>query len=797
MKILFLALGVLFLSPFARASYFADSVDRATSISTAYDSRSIFANPAALGFQTELDGAQLLSNFTYGLQSNQNDEFAFGLTYGYLGFGVDQVAIPASTFTRYGFGLGIPITPYLYWGGRYRFTRSDSPTFDRLNTIDLGLQFRPLNALSFGFLVNNVNNPSQGSSSLPIQYTLGATVRPFRSAEASADLITTSQSFATQFGYQFIASYQVMPGLKLRGGYNSEYQWQAGIQIDLGHASLYSVVQPLSGAQGGVLGAQFSTLPYDSLIRVPSAIKTSIEGNLSEEPTSGGFFSRPRPSLLELLQLLDKARTDDRVKLVILKIDDFPLGLAAAQDVYESIWALRKAGIQVEAFLGNSGLKEYLIASAANKIHMEPTAELRLMGLHSERYFIKGTLDKVGIEGEFLAKGEYKSAPEMFTRKESSPQSREETLQILKTAEAEIVPLIARGRTGFADKWKKIIQTALFSADQAKAEGVIDEVDHYVESSKKLTHSLCTHESLDTKEDRLALKSRVAVIVASGDILEHRVQALSLGGREQITPEKMEARFKEAVSDPLTKALVFRVSSGGGEILPSDQIAAMVENARHVKPVIVSMGDLAASGGYFISAPANRIFAQPLTLTGSIGVFLGKASLAGLYGKIDLHKEILSYAPYPGLFSEDRPWTPEERAVLQRRLDQYYDSFVSFVASHRSLSKEDAEKSAKGRVWLGSAAKERKLVDELGGYLAATRFAAEEADLGDDYELWLLQESRGLFDFFGSGEGFIKADGGSLIPRGLISEEILKQLRWMDSLRKSPFLYLSPISTIE
>src|SRR5262249_40561148 len=162
------------------------------------------------------------------------------------------------------------------------------------------------------------------------------------------------------------------------------------------------------------------------------------------------------------------------------------------------------------------------------------------------------------------------------------------------------------------------------------------------------------------------------------------------------------------------KAIVLRVSSPGGEVLASDEIAGIIERARKQKPVVVSMGDVAASGGYLISAPADRIFLEPMTVTGSIGVFLGKFNLAGLLKKIELQKEVLSYAPHAGLFSEDRPLTNEGREILTRRLNQYYDSFVSFVAKSRGIPKEDAEAAAKGRVWLGEQARNLKLADERG-----------------------------------------------------------------------------------
>ena len=259
----------------------------------------------------------------------------------------------------------------------------------------------------------------------------------------------------------------------------------------------------------------------------------------------------------------------------------------------------------------------------------------------------------------------------------------------------------------------------------------------------------------------------------------------------------MEKNFKKALGDYRTEAVVLRVASPGGEVVASDEIASVVASAKEKKPIIVSMGYVAASGGYLISAPATRIFASSLTLTGSIGVFLGKFNVGNLYKKLELHKEILTHAPFAGLMTEHRPWTAKEREILVRRLDQYYDGFVTYVAEQRHLSRQSAEAAAKGRVWLGADAKVRHLTDESGGYYEAVRSAASEAGVtGDDYEVAIVEDSRGLLDFFGDEGPFMESPLEPL-ARGLLSEPLLEDLRWMERLRTSPFLYLSPLRTME
>jgi len=771
-------------------------MERATTVSSSYDARNVFLNPAALGFQTELNGFQLQSAFSYGVQEFSNDEHAIALSLGVLGLGMERLSVAGERFSRYSAALGTALTPYLYAGARYSFTRSDSAAWEGINAFDLGLQVRPHRQFALGFLIGKLNRPEVLGTRRPVEFTLGATVRPWDIFELSADLTTLSDDFGKRFGYQLLAGVEVARGIKLRAGYHNEYEFQAGLQFNFGRASLYSVYQPASSHNGLIAGLQFSTMPFQSAIRPNSIYKIEIGDSLGEMPVRGGLFGKGRPALLPLLRAIDRATKDNSIVMIAVNLESFPLGLAAAEDVYDALWKARDAGKIVEVFLANAGIKEYLIASAATRIYMEPSAELRLAGLKSERYFLKGTLDKIGVEAQFLAKGMYKSAPEMFTRRESTPISREESLKVISIAEKHILELLGRGRKIDKAKWDEVTELALLDAPTAQAEGLIDQVGHYKSMAERWAKNYQVKESLAEKSDALALPRRVAVVVAHGDILGKNHSLLNLVGQRQVTPDRVEKHLKAALGDPRVSAIVLRVSSAGGEVVASEEIAALVASARKEKPVIVSMGDVAASGGYFISAPAEKIFAQPLTLTGSIGVFLGKFNLAGLYKKIDLHKEIVTQSPYPGLLSEDRPWSDGERKIMLRRLDQYYDSFVKYVSKERNLPLPQVEKVAQGRVWMGAEAKDNKLVDAQGGYFDAIEFAADRAGLhGGEYETVVVQDAPGLFELV-SGENVISPDNMQS-ALGILSPGLLEDAAWMWKFRQSPFQYQSALRSLQ
>lgn len=771
------------------------SLEYGTSVAGNPLTRSVFSNPAALAFESMLNGSALGVSTTFGLNDagNANDDFSVGAAYGVLGVGVERLRQPGGDiYNRYGISLAGSLFSSIFFGARYQLVRPNiAPTYDSL---DLGVQYRPHPKIAFGLLANRVNGPDQGGTKLSRQYVAGVAIRPIPELELQADVDTLSTNFAKKFGYQLGAAYEIVPGLRLRAGYHDTYKLQFGIQIFAGAASVFSQYQPGAPERLVIFGAQLAARPFRSELQPRTALKILIDDKMDEEGSAGTLLSKGRPSLLELLSVLEQAREQDAVKLVLIKIDSFPLGLAAASDVHQAILHLKSAGKRVEVFLGSAGLKEYLVASAADSIQLEAAGELRFFGLKSERYFLKGTLDKIGVEGEFLAKGDYKFAPEMFLRKESSDLNRKSTYELLDQAEEEILKILGRARAIDRAKWKTLTERVLYGADDAQRARLIDGTESYEAALERLEGKYLVRETLGRSRDELALPKRIAVVVAQGDILDKKVRVLSLAGGAQVTPDKMGAKLKAASTDSRTVATVLRVTSPGGEILASHRIAESVRRVTTKMPLVVSMGDVAASGGYYISAPADRIVTSPLTLTGSVGVFVGKVNLEGLFDKIDLHKEVLSRSPYPALFTEDRPWSAGERAIMQRRLDDYYSSFVKFVAASRKMTVEKAETAAQGRVWLGASALKLGLSDETGGYREAIEAAAKKAGIEGDYDVVLVREKPGLFDVFGEDSLLGGVNVLESMPGG---DEITKQAARISLLKENPFLFWFPVKRLE
>lgn len=790
-----IVLGISLLCVPARAAEtLRHHLEYSTSVAHAYHARSLFTNPAALGFQTELDGAALDASVTAGLHRDADDELSVALSYGYLGLGGMRLVTPSGTLSRYLVGLGFPVSSQLFFGTRYSFSRSESAALDDFHSIDLGLQWRPARFLAVGALVETLNQPTMGGTRVPARIGGGVALRPLSFLELTGDVDTLADRFGERWGWEVNAAVEPLRGVFLRGGYHKDRRWQAGLQINFALGSYYTVHQPDRPERSFLVGAQLSTRPYPAVVSIRTAVELDIDHTLGEQPVRGGLFASDRPSLWDMIDRVERARRQPEVTHILVRLKQFPLGLAAAQDLFQALWRAREAGKQIEAFLGNAGLREYLVASAAQKIHVEPGGELRLLGLAESRYYLKGTLDKLGVEGELLAKGKYKSAPEMFTRKEASPAHREAAFDRLRAAEAAVLDILGRAKRVSPEKWKAVLRQAAFGAEDAVATGLADAVRTYSARRDEIGRNTWIREVPTQNRNLLSLPPRVAVVVASGDILQRESGLLSMVAGTPVTPERMKDQLDQAVRDQRAKAIVLRVSSPGGEILPSQQIASLVGAVGEKKPLVASMGDVAASGGYLISAPASKIVAQPLTATGSIGVFLGKFNLQGLYEKIDLRKEILSEAPLAGLYSEDRPLSKEGREVLERRLDEYYASFVRFVSTQRRLSPEDVEKAAQGRVWLGGQAQSRKLVDHVGGYLDAVEAAAKAAGLEPgEFEVSVVERRAPLFSLFG--DGWLRSSVANEVP--FLSEGLARELRWAAAAQQYPLLYLTPFDKLE
>lgn len=467
----------------------------------------------------------------------------------------------------------------------------------------------------------------------------------------------------------------------------------------------------------------------------------NVPGSLDEaQPPAGGLFElleRDRPTVWELSHGLRHAASDPHVVALVLHIEDVDWGWAKVAEIRDAVSEFRNSGKPVYAALSGGGEREYLLATAANTIASPPLAILQLNGLAASALFMRGTLDKVGVTPNFAQAGRYKSAVEEWTHTGMSGPSREALQALIDDQFALLADSLGAARGIPPDSVARLLDEGPFAAGRALSLGLIDTMLYRAELDSLATDddgerrpTLSLTRYIDRIDDSHG-GPRVALVVAAGTIAEGR----SHGGRGQgevLGAETLIKTLREVRERSSIRAVVLRVDSPGGSAQASDQIWREVKRCAEAKPVIVSMSDLAASGGYYIAAAADSIVADPSTLTGSIGAFGGKLNLLGLYHKLGLNVETISRGRHAEMLSPYRDFTPEEAAQFQAQMNDVYRTFLSRVAEGRARTTAEIDSVAQGRVWTGIAASRRGLVDALGGLERAFAMARARAGIGAD-----------------------------------------------------------------
>ncbi|HET6646948.1 MAG TPA: signal peptide peptidase SppA [Pyrinomonadaceae bacterium] len=453
----------------------------------------------------------------------------------------------------------------------------------------------------------------------------------------------------------------------------------------------------------------------------------------------------PDESLSNLVLQFRKAKSDKRIKAVILDINMSGAGWAKSEEIRDAVADFRSSGKQVYAYMEFGLNKEYYIASACDRIYLAPPGELFINGLAANVMFFRGSLDKLGVYPDIYQIGKYKSAGDTFTRKDMSDAHREYINSLLDDLFNRYVEAIAKARNKTPEEVRAIIDNSPYSALKAKEAGLIDSAAYRDELDKEIKAKLGYK---DTDQLRLVRGSeyrevppeslgldkgeRIAVIYATGEIGSGKSEN-SPTGDQSIGSDTVAKALNDARDDKTIKAIVLRVDSPGGSGLASDIIWHAVEAAKQKKPVVVSMADVAASGGYYIAASANKIIAQPSTITGSIGVVGGKPVMKGFYDWIGVSNEYVLRGKNAGMFRETEKFSPDERAKFEEWIKTtYYNDFVPKVAKGRSKEPQYIDSVGQGRVWTGSQGKDRGLVDEFGGLDRAVAVAQQLANIPAD-----------------------------------------------------------------
>jgi protease-4 len=496
----------------------------------------------------------------------------------------------------------------------------------------------------------------------------------------------------------------------------------------------------------GVLALLIAAAGRGPSVASNSTLFLQVGGDLAETEPGGlvGQFIEAPPTLRGMVDALRKAKIDRRVSSVVFR----PNGLVGlwgkVQELREAILDFRRSGKPIVGFLEYGGQQEYYLASACNKVFLLPASSLDLSGVAWYEVFLRGTLDKIGAYPDFLHIGEYKTAANTMTERTFTPAHREMAESLTADTFAQLVKGIAEGRKKSEADVRAIIERGPVLPEEAVRLGLVDDLAYEDQLDDKValggrTRRLTNKEYHRVSPSSLGLNRgpQIAVIYAVGLIASGQGSYDSPGGPIAGSDTLVEY-IRKARGDADIKAIVLRVDSPGGSAIASDVIWREVMLTRGQKPIVASMSDVAASGGYYIAVPADAIVAEPGTLTGSIGVVVGKYALAGAFEKIGLNLEATSRGRYAQLASPVRPFDPAERAKVEEQLQATYDLFVERAAEGRKTTPEKIDAVAQGRVWTGAQARANGLVDELGGLMRAIAIAKERAKIAADREVEIV-----------------------------------------------------------
>jgi len=515
------------------------------------------------------------------------------------------------------------------------------------------------------------------------------------------------------------------------------------ILILIGIFSSASAEKPVVAEANSVLYIDFATPIVDRASESPFEFINPMT-----------FSPESKMGLDNILDNLEKAKVDENITGIILDLSMMPIGMATLHEIRDALIDFKTSGKFIYSYSDVYTQGTYYLASVADKIFMTPTGNLMFLGLSSEVIFYKGALDKLGIEIQVVRHGEFKGAVETFIYKKLSAENRLQIQEYLNSLWSHMVEGIAEARDINVDEINRLCdEMAITNASSALEYGFADSLIYYDEFLDFVKAKTGTEASKDIKsislnkytkvpakrETKGLIREKIAVIYATGTIMDGKADNGQIGG------DAYAKAIRAARRDSSIKAIVLRINSGGGSGLASDIIWREVKLAAAVKPVIASMGDVAASGGYYIAAPAHKIIANPNTITGSIGVFGMWPNAQKLVNdKLGITTEIVKTNDHADFGFILEPLANDERMILQNEIENFYKGFVERVAEGRAMTYDEVDKIAGGHVYSGSDALKIGLIDDFGGLKKAIALAAEEAGL-EEYRIVKLPELEDPF----------------------------------------------------
>jgi protease-4 len=744
------------------------------SLVTSDDSTAIVSNPANLAYlpATELRWSSVylsekLQSPIQGHEVSLATRLPFGLA---TGFRLDLLAPPnavnpllAQHYQWFTWALALRSGPHSALGFSLQQSFSEGSIARDLFGFSLGFSTRPLNYLGFSLVANDVNSPHNSIYHLGRSISGGVAVRPFGSRALELDLesryVPDDEMWTPRVALGIDVPYvgRLRADAAMDNPTKDDRAWLASLglsiyanQVDSSFEATGGVLTGDALGSAGALGEAHGINPYTSFatrgFREPSGFETSryaVRIRLEDVPDS-----RLHVGFLRQLWSLAK---EPKVDAVVFELRSSPAdSLAEIQELRDAVFELRRAGKRTMCHLEDATGAAMYFCAATNKTYIAPAGGLRFSGMRSQHMYFNRLLEKLGVHADFIRIGAHKSAPEQFTRSGATDVSRADKIDLLQQYEKYFTEGLAVGRNLTVEQVRERTRNGPFVSREAVEQGLVDglafddEVEARLRDLTGRSTPLRWDERKPTAPMNFGAGGVIAIIHVDGDLIDGRSRSIPFLGVEVAGSYTIADTLKAVRENPEVKGVVVRVDSPGGSSVASDVMWRQVRLTAEKKPTVISMGTVAASGGYLLSMGASRVFANPLTVTGSIGVFYGKVDVVELLNKIGVDVETYRTSERADAESIFRPFTPDERKVLEQKVGIWYDDFLGRVAEARHMTKEQVDAVAQGRVWTGEEALAHGLVDELGGLRQALEYVRKQTNLPEDapvIELPVVEQS--------------------------------------------------------
>jgi protease-4 len=788
----------------------------------------MWSNPANLALDPDPSWI-VLGTQQADAQVDRGRSLAFAGNIGALGLGIHTVDSPTGEgWWTLSSGLGLRLDRTVSFGGHLGWHLPEGPD-NNFMTGDLSLSWRPTSWVGTSVAVWNVgrwDDEIAGAQVVP-----GVVFRPWEDKlylgvdyvqpfPTSADPTPSTGLDLADGTVEGSLRIQAGKGWVVRLSGDQTGRVGAGFELYWGQAGVGGFVDtPIDGGTD-ILATVYGRTPTGARHKLstgPRVAKFQFDQAYPYREATGFFASRGE-TYLHLLSRLEGAARDPSLEGIVIEIDWAPFSFAQIEEIRGRIASMRASGKKVVVYLDRyPDNRTYFLASAADEILLHPSGDLELIGLSAEMQYFRGALDFLGIEPQVAKRSEYKSAPEAMMRTEASGPAREQMNALLDDLSEHLYQAIATDRGWEAEHVRSLIDEGPFTADEALEHRLVDALVYPDEVHAQLDRLFTDRHTLDSEygNDRDTMgwlpRRELAVITIDGGIVSGESGGPGFfGGGFTAGADTIVRQLQAASSEDSIKAVVLRVDSPGGSSFASDEIWRAVERVKKAgKPVVVSMGSMAASGGYYVAAGADTIVANPSTITGSIGVYAGpKFSLEGLYDKVGIGSELYVRGRNAAMWSMSKPMDEYEFAAVNRLVGHTYAQFKARVGDGRGLDDDQVEAVARGRVWSGVDAQNGGLVDELGGFHDAVRIACEKAgmDVEDVSLMQLYSRGRGGGDVVGRPLGsaapdhpmvrsFVQAVGFEGPKRPELPElPALAELEKWQSFSGEPILMLMPFA---